>query len=60
MPTGTRVSDCVQDVMKQGHSKESAIRICQKSTGLAYATGKPPKGKKRSHNPGYRPSSEYE
>lgn len=48
MPTTGKIADCVRDVMKKGNSKEAAIKICQKSTGLAYATGKPPrpKGKK--------------
>lgn len=45
-PEGTKVYKCVQELLKKGHSKVSAIRICQKSTGQAYATGKPPKKKK--------------
>ena len=49
MPTGTRVERCYQHVKAKGHSKGSAAAICQKSTGLALATGKPPKhkGKKK-------------
>jgi len=46
MPKGTKVERCFQRLRKQGKSKESAARICQKSTGQALATGKPPKGKK--------------
>lgn len=43
MPTGTKVSDCVQKLVAKGMSKEKAIKICQASTGLSYATGKKPK-----------------
>lgn len=39
MPKGTKVHRCVIDLMAKGHSKASAIRICQKSTGQSYATG---------------------
>lgn len=46
-PVGTRVHRCVQRLVAKGHSKPSAIRICQKSTGQAYATGKPPKHKSK-------------
>ncbi len=45
MPRGTKVERCYQDLRSQGKSKGSAARICQKSTGLALATGKPPKSK---------------
>lgn len=45
MPQGTKVAKCVGDVMKQGHDKVSAIRICQTSTGMSYQTGKPSKSK---------------
>ena len=45
MPKGTRVHRCVQKVMKQGRSKPSAIRICQKSTKQSYKTGRKPKKK---------------
>ena len=40
MPKGTKVYRCVQKVIKTGKSKPSAIRICQKSTGQSYKTGK--------------------
>ena len=40
MPKGTKVHSCVQKVMKQGKSKVSAIKICQKSTGQSYKTGR--------------------
>ena len=40
MPKGTKVAKCVEDVMAQGKSKVSAIKICQKSTGQSYMTGR--------------------
>jgi len=45
MPKGTKVYKCVQDLMRKGKSKKSAIRICQERTGQSYKTGK--KTKKR-------------
>lgn len=48
MPQGTPVARCVKELMRKGHSKESAIKICQKSTGLSYMTGRRPKKKKWS------------
>ena len=45
MPKNSKVYNCVQDLMAQGYAKPNAIRICQKSTGLSYATGKKPKKK---------------
>jgi len=42
MPKGTRVSRCVSKV-DNSKPKGIAIAICQKSTGLSYATGKKPK-----------------
>jgi len=47
MPKGSKVDRCYQKVKAQGHSKGSAAAICQKSTGLALATGKPPKHKEK-------------
>jgi hypothetical protein len=47
MPRGTKVDRCYQKVKASGASKGKAARICQVSTGLSLATGKPPKGKKR-------------
>lgn len=49
MPKGTKVERCYQHLKDKGASKGKAARICQKSTGLALATGKPPmhKGKKK-------------
>ncbi len=44
MPKGTKVHRCVLKVSKT-KPKGSAIAICQKSTGLSYKTGMPPKGK---------------
>lgn len=46
MPKGTKVEKCYQKV-KPNMGKESAARICQKSTGQALSTGKPPKSKKK-------------
>ena len=43
MPKGTKVHRLVQKLMAKGYPKPNAIRIAQKSTGLAYATGKKPK-----------------
>lgn len=40
MPKGTKVAKCVSKVMRSGKSKVSAIRICQASTHMSYATGK--------------------
>lgn len=46
MPKGTKVSRCVEKVSRT-MGKDKAIPICQKSTGLSYATGKKPKSKKK-------------
>jgi len=44
MPKGTKVYRCVHDIApKKG--KVSAIKICQKSTGMSYMTGKKSKKK---------------
>lgn len=45
MPKGTSVEHLYQKLLKKGYSKGSAARIAQAKTGLALATGKPPKGK---------------
>jgi len=45
MPEGTKVADCVARVMAKGLDKPNAIRICQKSTGQSYMSGKKSKGK---------------
>ena len=51
MPEGTKVARCVHEVMaKSNLSKVSAIRICQKSTGMSYQTGKPSKARARLKN----------
>jgi hypothetical protein len=42
MPNNSKVSRCVTRVDKT-KSKGAAIAICQKATGLSYATGKTPK-----------------
>ena len=45
MPKGTKVADCVAKLMARGMAKPNAIRICQKSTGQSYKSGKKSKGK---------------
>lgn len=45
MPRGTKVYRCVQKLVGKGKKKSSAIRICQKSTGLSYKTGRKPRKK---------------
>lgn len=44
-PQNSSVGRCVKKLVAKGKSKASAIRICQASTGLSYATGKKPKAK---------------
>lgn len=46
MPEGTTVDRLYKKLVAEGWSKASAAKIAQKKTGLALATGKPPKGKK--------------
>ena len=43
MPTGTPVDRMFQALKREGHSVASAARIAQSRTGLALATGKPPR-----------------
>ena len=45
MPEGTKVERLYSHLKRQGYSVQSAVRIAQKATGLALATGKPPKNK---------------
>jgi len=40
MPKNSKVARCVKKVKRQGKSKVSAIKICQKSTGQSYKTGR--------------------
>jgi hypothetical protein len=47
VPEGTKVERCYQKLKKAGKPSASAAAICQKATGLALKTGKPPKGKGR-------------
>lgn len=47
MPEGSRVDRLYQSLLNEGHDKASAAKIAQSVTGLALATGKPPKGKKK-------------
>ena len=44
MPKGSKVAKCVQKLKAKG--KVRAIKICQKSTGQSYKTGKKSKSKK--------------
>jgi hypothetical protein len=48
MPKGTRVEKLYQKLRAQGRTEESAARISQAVTGLSLATGKKPKGTRRS------------
>lgn len=45
MPKGTKVERVYEALKKRGYSQEKAARIAQSVTGLALATGKPPKRK---------------
>ena len=45
MPKGTKVDNLYEKLLQKGYSKGSAARIAQAKTGLALATGKPPKHK---------------
>ena len=47
MPTGTPVDKMYEALKRRGMSKGKAARIAQAKTGLALATGKPPKHKGR-------------
>jgi len=46
MPKSSKVHKLYEDLLREGHSKESAARIAQSQTGQALATGKKPKHKK--------------
>ena len=50
MPEGTKVDRLYKKLKSKGKSKGSAARIAQSVTGLALATGKPSKGKKKPTN----------
>jgi hypothetical protein len=43
MPKGTKVESLYQKLKGKGKSEASAAKIAQSATGLALATGKPPK-----------------
>jgi hypothetical protein len=51
MPKGTKVEKMYQAMKREGMDAGKAARIAQAKTGLALATGKPPKGKKRKKRP---------
>ena len=40
MPKNSKVGRCVRKVQKTGKQKVAAIKICQKSTGQSYKTGR--------------------
>ena len=46
MPKGTKVDRMYQALRREGASKGKAARISQAKTGLALATGRPPKKKR--------------
>lgn len=48
MPKGTPVEKMYSAMVREGMDKGRAARIAQSKTGLALATGKPPKGKRVS------------
>ena len=45
MPKDSKVGRCVSKVQKSGKDKVAAIKICQASTKMSYATGKKVKKK---------------
>lgn len=47
MPKGTKVHECYTKLRREGKSKASAARICQKATGQSLKTGRAPKKKKK-------------
>jgi hypothetical protein len=47
MPRGTKVHEVYEALVRQGMEKGKAARIAQAQTGLALATGKPPKYKQK-------------
>lgn len=52
MPAGTPVDRMYQALLREGNDPGKAARIAQAQTGLALATGKPPKGKSKKAGPG--------
>lgn len=46
MPKGTPVERLYEKLKSQGRDTATAVKIAQSVTGLALATGKPPKKKK--------------
>jgi hypothetical protein len=51
MPAGTPVDKMFKAMVREGMDKGKAARIAQHQTGLALATGRPPKGKKKRRVP---------
>lgn len=47
MPTGTSVDRVYQALRREGADPGKAARIAQAQTGLALATGRPPKKKEK-------------
>jgi hypothetical protein len=56
LPTGSKVEEVYQALLKKGHSEESAARIAQSQTGEALATGRPPKHENKK---GFDPETAY-
>lgn len=48
MPKGTKVEKMFSAMKREGMAPGKAAAIAQSKTGLALATGKPPKGKKKA------------
>lgn len=48
MPVGTKVDKLYRALLGEGYDEGKAARIAQSKTGLALATGKPPKHKKKA------------
>lgn len=51
MPAGTKVDKMYEAMKAEGMDKGKAARIAQAKTGLALATGKPPKSKPKKPEP---------
>lgn len=51
MPKGTSVHKMYEHLLSSGYSQADAAKIAQAKTGLALATGKPPKSKEIRHGP---------
>lgn len=52
MPEGTKVEEMYKALTGEGYDKATAARIAQSKTGLALATGEPPKHKSKAKKKG--------